>query len=70
MESQGKVREFENKWLFQAVFRKFILFQRGLDLLSYEIVLPHLPPHWGLLLEERIGFLGEQILFFKSNPQI
>ena len=23
-ESQGKVREFENKWLWQAVFRKFI----------------------------------------------
>ena len=24
LESQGKVREFENKWLRQAVFRKFI----------------------------------------------
>ena len=24
LESQGKVREFENKWLWQAVFRKFI----------------------------------------------
>ena len=23
-ESQGKVREFENKWLWQVVFRKFI----------------------------------------------
>ena len=23
-ESQRKVREFENKWLWQAVFRKFI----------------------------------------------
>ena len=22
--NQGKVREFENKWLWQAVFRKFI----------------------------------------------
>ena len=25
LESQGKVREFENKWLWQAVFRKFNL---------------------------------------------
>ena len=24
LESHGKVREFENKWLWQAVFRKFI----------------------------------------------
>ena len=24
LESQRKVREFENKWLWQAVFRKFI----------------------------------------------
>ena len=24
LESQGKVREFENSWLWQAVFRKFI----------------------------------------------
>ena len=24
LESQGKVREFENKWLWQAVFRKLI----------------------------------------------
>ena len=24
LESQGKVRELENKWLWQAVFRKFI----------------------------------------------
>ena len=23
LESQGKVRELENKWLWQAVFRKF-----------------------------------------------
>ena len=29
LESLGKVREFENKWLWQAVFRKFILFKRG-----------------------------------------
>ena len=24
LESQGKIREFENKWLWQADFRKFI----------------------------------------------
>ena len=24
LENQGKVREFENKWLWQAVFRKLI----------------------------------------------
>ena len=28
LESQGKVREFEKKRLWQAVFRKFILFKR------------------------------------------
>ena len=61
-----KVREFENKWLWQADFRKFIYsVQRGKDVLSHEIV-----PHWGLLLKERICSLGEQILSFKSNPQI
>ena len=26
LENQGKVRDFENKWLWQAVFRKFIQF--------------------------------------------
>ena len=61
MESQGKVREFENKWLWQAVFRKFILFKREKDVHSHEMVLAHLPPHWGLLLKERICSLGEQI---------
>ena len=44
LESLGKVRECENKWLWQEDFRKFILFKRGKD--------------------------GEQILYFKSNPQI
>ena len=38
LESQGKVREFKNKWLWQADFRKFILFKRGKDVLSHEIV--------------------------------
>ena len=38
LESQGKVREFENKWLWQADLRKFILFKREKDVLSHEIV--------------------------------
>ena len=39
LESQGNVREFENKWLWQAVFRKlFSLFKRGKDVHSHEIV--------------------------------
>ena len=36
----------------------FILFKRGMDVLSHEIVYAYLSPHWG------------QILSFKSNPQI
>ena len=39
LESQGKVREFENKWLWQADFRKFIYsFQGVKDILSHAIV--------------------------------
>ena len=38
LESQGKVREFDSKWLWQAVFRKFILFKRGKDVHSHEMV--------------------------------
>ena len=26
LESQGKVREFENEWQWQAVFRKFVFY--------------------------------------------
>ena len=51
----------------------FILFKRGKDVLFHELVEAHLPPHWGLLLKQRICSLGEpreQILTFKSNPQI
>ena len=43
-----------------------ILFKRGKDVLSHEIVKA---PHWGLPLKERICSLGEQILSFKSNSQ-
>ena len=38
LESQGKVREFENKRMWQADLRKFILFKREKDVLSHEIV--------------------------------
>ena len=40
LESQGKGRKFENKWLWLAVFRKFIiiLFKRGKDAHSHEVV--------------------------------
>ena len=48
----------------------FILFKREKDVLSHEIVWTNLLPHRGLLIKERICSLGEQILSFKSNPQI
>ena len=42
LESQGKVREFENKWLWQGVFRKFIYsVQQGKGCTFPEIVLNH-----------------------------
>ena len=69
LESHGKVREFENKWLWQAIFRKFIYsVQEGKHVLSHEIVQAHLSPHRGLLLKERICSHGEQIPSFKNNP--
>ena len=38
LESQGKIREFENKWLWQSSENLFILFKRGKDVVSHEIV--------------------------------
>ena len=38
LESEGKVREFETKWLWQSSEYLFILFKRGKDVLSHEIV--------------------------------
>ena len=38
LESLGKVREFENKWMWQADLRKFILFKREKDVLSHKVV--------------------------------
>ena len=78
MDGQGKL---ERTWkvteksgnsknrLWQAVFKKFILFKRVKDVHSHETVLAHLPPHLGLLLKKRICSLGEQILSFKSSPK-
>ena len=49
MKSQGKVWEFENKRLWQtALENSCILFKRGKNIHSHEIVEAHLPPHWGL----------------------
>ena len=39
LEKTWKVREFENKWIWQADFRKFIYtVQEGKDILFHEIV--------------------------------
>ena len=54
----------------QSSENAFVLFKRGKDVHSRETVQAHLPPHWGLLFKKRICSLGEQILSFKSNPQI
>ena len=58
-----------NSYGRQSSENLFILFKRGNDVLSHEIVLAHLPPQWGLLKKERICSLWEQILSFKSNPK-
>ena len=65
LQSQGK-GEFKNKWLWQAVFRKFLFCSRGERM--YRDSLSPSPPHLGILLKERICSLGEQVLSFKSNP--
>ena len=75
LEKAWKVREKSGNLKINGCGRQtsenvFILFKRGKDVLSHKIVEAHLPPHWGLLLKERICSLGEQILSLKSNPQI
>ena len=75
LEKTWKVREMSGNLKINGYGRQtsenlFILFKREKDVFSHEIVLAHLPPHWGLLLKERICSLGEQILSCKSNPQI
>ena len=54
-ESQAKVREFENKWLWQSSENLFILFKRGKDVHSHEIVYAHLPLHWGYPSPSALG---------------
>ena len=54
-----------NGYGIQSSVILFILFKRGKGVHSKRF-----PPHWGLLLKQRICSLGEQILSLKSNPQI
>ena len=71
LESQGKVRELKiNGYDRPSPESLFVLFKGGKDVLCHEMVKAHLPPHWGLLLKKRICSCGEQILSFKSKPQI
>ena len=75
LERTGKVWEKSGNWKINGYGRQtsenlFILFKRGKDELSHEIVLANLPPHWGLPFKGRICSLWEQILSFKTNPHI
>ena len=59
LERTWKVREKSgnlktNGYGRQSSENLFILFKRGKDVHSHEIIEAHLPPHWGLLLKERI----------------
>ena len=58
LERTWKVREKSgnlkiNGYDIQIPENSFVLFNRGKDVLSHEMVKAHLPPHWGLLLKER-----------------
>ena len=75
LEMTWKVREKSGNLKINGYGRQssenlFILLMKGKDVHSHETVKAHLLRHWKLLLKERIGSLGEQILSFKSNPQI
>ena len=75
LERTRKVREKSGNLKINGYGRQssenlFIPFRRGKDVQYHEIVYAHLCLHWGLLLKERICSLEEQILSFKSNPQI
>ena len=70
LERTSKIREKSGNSKINGCGRQssenlFILSKRGKGVLSRPLLLPH----WGLLLE-RICSFGEQILSFKSNPQI
>ena len=67
LERTWKVREKSGNLKINGCGRQstenlFILFKMGKDVHSHEIVQAHLPPHWGLLLKERICSLREQTL--------
>ena len=66
MEKSGNLKNSYGRHLSENLF---ILFENKKDVLSHEIVSALLPPHWGLLLEERICSSKEQIVFFKSNSK-
>ena len=71
LESQGKVREFENKWLWQADFRKVMYsVQEGKRYTFSCASLSLSPSSLGATPKGKICSLGEQILSFKSNPKI
>ena len=54
LESQGKVREFENKWLWQSS-KNYIFCSLGKGCtFSQGSLSPSVPFHWGLLFKERI----------------
>ena len=53
----------------QSLDYLFILFKRGKDVHSHEIVKGHLPPHWGLLLKERICSLGSKFFPLRVAPK-
>ena len=68
LERTWKVWEFENKCLWQAVFRKFIYSVPEGKGCSLRWSKPISLLKVGLLLKERICSHGEQILSCKSNP--
>ena len=83
LERTWKVREFENKWLWQSSENLFILFKRGegctlsRDSLSTSpsslratLKGKNLPPREQILLFKSNPNPREQILSFKSNPSI
>ena len=75
LERTWKVRKFENKWLRQAVFRKFIYsVQEGKGCtFSCDSLSPSQSRigggGGGVLLKERICSLGEQIFSFRVTPK-
>ena len=72
LESQGKVRKFKNKWLWQAVFRKFTYsVQEGNGCtFSWDSLSPF-PTTFGATLKGKnlLPWGPKQILSFKSSPK-